>query len=158
QRLDHVLRPAEVLVEQLDVEITRDRRPIGHRQGDVLVVVEYCAAILGHVVVVLSEWSGRIGFAGAARSLGRRGLVGGGGRGRNQRGRGAGAQGRGPCCPGAPPRRPGRTGILPAGSGGGVDVENGRFGRRACRTGGGGVQNPGGGGGAPPHSRKGPAL
>ena len=45
QRLDDVVGAAEVLVEDLDVEVALDLRPVGHRERDVLVVVEDRAAI-----------------------------------------------------------------------------------------------------------------
>jgi len=40
--------PAEMLVEDLDVELARDARPVGHCEGDVLEVVEDCAAVFCH--------------------------------------------------------------------------------------------------------------
>src|SRR5262249_582229 len=55
QRLDDVLGPTEVLVEHLDVDVTRNLRPVGHLQGDVLEIVEDCAAVFGLVVVFLGR-------------------------------------------------------------------------------------------------------
>src|SRR5215813_13302509 len=49
-RLHHIVRCAEMFVEDLDVEIARDLRPVGRLESHVLVVVENCAAVLGHVV------------------------------------------------------------------------------------------------------------
>ena len=48
QRLDDVVLRAEVLVEHLDVEVALDLRPVGHREGHVLIVVEDRAAQGGH--------------------------------------------------------------------------------------------------------------
>ena len=48
QRLDHVLLAAEVLVEDLDVEIARDLRPVRYLEYDILVVVEDRAALARH--------------------------------------------------------------------------------------------------------------
>ena len=58
QRLDHVVGAAEVLVEHLDVEVARDLRPVRYLEGDVLVVVEDCTAILGHGDVLGWPWMG----------------------------------------------------------------------------------------------------
>ena len=48
QRLDHLVSAAEMLVEHLDIEIVRDLGPIGHGEGDVLVIIEDRAAAAGH--------------------------------------------------------------------------------------------------------------
>ncbi len=48
QRLDDIVRAAEMLAEHLDVEIARDLRPIGQFEGNVLVVVEDRAAVARH--------------------------------------------------------------------------------------------------------------
>src|SRR6516225_8687174 len=48
QRLDDVLLPADVLVENLAVEIVRDLRPIGRFERNVLIVVENRAAMARH--------------------------------------------------------------------------------------------------------------
>src|SRR4051794_11489134 len=48
QRLDHVLVAAEVLVEDLDVEIARNLRPVRYLEYDILVVVEDRAAVARH--------------------------------------------------------------------------------------------------------------
>src|SRR4029453_17120807 len=48
QRRDDSIGPAEVSVEYLDVEVARNLRPVGHAEGDFLVVVENCAAVARH--------------------------------------------------------------------------------------------------------------
>ena len=44
QRLDDVIRAAEMLVEDLELDVTLDLGPIGDLEDDVLVIVENCAA------------------------------------------------------------------------------------------------------------------
>ena len=61
QRLDHVLVAAEVLVEDLDVEIARNLRPVRYLEYDILVVVEDRAALARHSECpwLARGWGGR---------------------------------------------------------------------------------------------------
>ena len=82
QRLDHIVGPAEVLVEHLDVEVARHFRPVRRLERDILVIVEDCTAILGHVVLVLMQvraggsWIDPAGRWGGMNAKGGRGPVG----------------------------------------------------------------------------------
>src|SRR5262249_62122509 len=48
QRRDDLVLPAKVRVKDLDIEVTRNLRPVGRLEGDILIVVEDRAAGAGH--------------------------------------------------------------------------------------------------------------
>ena len=65
QRRDHLVGAAEMRVEHLDVDVAFDRGPIGGAQGNVLIVVENCAAC---AMIDPPHWPNASGFCAVAVS------------------------------------------------------------------------------------------